>query len=130
MKTPRVRLYIRVRQSDGRNFYHDSAWNRNGTLRANSALVDGQPEHHPEGVYYLRSLRGGQRLCESVGREPDGDLTALRNTEHDLHAITLGRKAPDPPPVRSSIVLEPNPKSAPTPLPQPVVTPATSTPFR
>jgi hypothetical protein len=42
VKTPKVRLYIRVRRSDGRYAYHDPAWNRNRTLRANYALVN----HH------------------------------------------------------------------------------------
>jgi len=128
VKTPKVRLYIRVRQSDGRYAYHDPAWNRNRTLRANYALIDGLPEHHPEGMYYLRFLRGGRRLWESVGPEPDGALTALRNTEHDLDAITLGRKATNSSPVPFSIAFAPTARSAPTPLPHPVAAPTTSTP--
>jgi integrase/recombinase XerD len=128
VKTPKVRLYIRVRHSDRRYAYHDPAWNRNRTLRAHYALVDGQPEHHPEGVYYLRFLRGGRRLWESVGSEPDGALSALRNTEHDLDAIALGRKVLDPLPTPISTALAPNTKSAPAPLPSPVATPTTGPP--
>ena len=114
MKTPKVRLYMRVRRSDGRYSYLDPAWNRNRTLKAGYALVDGQPEYHPGAVYYLRFLRGGRRLWEAVGTEPDRALTALRNTEHDLGAITLGR-IPDslPAPV-------PMPSPIPAPAPEPV----------
>ena len=87
MKAPKVRLYIRVRQPDGRYSYLDPAWNRNRTLRAGYALVDGQPEHHPEAVYYLRFLRGDKRVWQSVGAQPDQAVVALRNTEHDLDSM-------------------------------------------
>ena len=66
MKAPKVRLYIRVRQSDGRYSYLDPAWNRNRTLRAGYALVAGLPEHHPEAVHYLRFLQGDKRVWQSV----------------------------------------------------------------
>jgi integrase/recombinase XerD len=71
----------------------DPAWNRNRTLRARYALLDGQPEHHPEGVYYLRFLRDGNRVWEAVGSDVDTAVVSLRNTEHDLQAISLGRNA-------------------------------------
>lgn len=61
MRTPKVRLYIRVRLSAGHYSYLDPAWNKNRTLRAGYALVEGQPEHHPEGIYYLRFRRGKKR---------------------------------------------------------------------
>ena len=78
MRPPRVRLYIRVRQSDGRYSYHDPAGDRNRTLRANYALVDGKLEHHREEVHYLHFLRGGKRAWQPVGSEPDRAPAALR----------------------------------------------------
>lgn len=96
MRTPTVRLYIRIRRADGSYAYADPAWNRNRTLRAGYALVSGNPESHPEASYYLRFLSGKKRVWQSVGTEPDAALAALRNKEHDLQAIALGRSAPEP----------------------------------
>jgi len=96
VRTPTVRLYIRIRHADGIYAYTDPGWNKNRTLRAGYAIVDGKPESHPEGVYYLRFLRGSKRVWQSVGMEPDAALAALRNQEHDLQAIALGRCAPEP----------------------------------
>ena len=95
MKTPKVRLYIRIRRSGGSYAYVDPAWNKNRTLRAGYAVVDGGHESHPEGVYYLRFLCGNKRVWQSIGTEPDAALAALRNKEHDLQAIFLGRSAPE-----------------------------------
>ena len=67
MRSPKVRLYIRVRLRDGRYAYRDPIWNRNRTLRAGYALIGGQPEVHPEGIYYLRFLRGEKRVWRAVG---------------------------------------------------------------
>lgn len=36
-------------------------WNRNRTLGAGYAVMNGRPESHSEGVYYLRFLRGGKQ---------------------------------------------------------------------
>ncbi|HEY1984240.1 MAG TPA: site-specific integrase [Terracidiphilus sp.] len=96
MKSPTVRLYIRIRRADGDYAYADPVWNRNRTLRAGYAILNGRPEAHPEGTYYLRFLRGKKRVWQSVGSESDAVLAALRNKEHDLQAIALGRSAPEP----------------------------------
>jgi integrase/recombinase XerD len=56
VRTPKVRLYIRIRRPDGRHAYLDPVWNRNHTLRAGYAMVEGKPEYHPSGIYYLRFL--------------------------------------------------------------------------
>jgi integrase len=68
--------------------FAEPAWNRNRTLRAGYAKLDAK--HHPEGLYYLRFLRAGKRVWESVGREPDAALVALRKTEHELQSMCLG----------------------------------------
>lgn len=108
MKSPKVRLYIRVRLSDGRSSYADPAWNRNRTLRAGYALVDGLQECHPEGVYYLRYLRDGKRRWHAVGPDADSAIVALRNTEHDLQAVGLGFHAPKARPVEAGISAAPD----------------------
>ena len=81
---PRVRLYIRIRRAKGSYAYADPAWNLNRTLRAGYAMVSGEPEPHPEGVYYLRFLSRKKRVWQSVGTESDAALAALRVKEHDL----------------------------------------------
>jgi integrase/recombinase XerD len=111
VKAPKVRLYIRVRVARGKYSFQDPAWNRNRTLRAACALVDGQPQHHPEGVYYLRYMHGRKRVWHAVGTDGDAALVALTNKEHDLQAVRLGRSAreqsPDQPvPVRLDSAIE------------------------
>jgi hypothetical protein len=91
LKTRKVRWYVRVRRPDGRDAFVDPIWNRNRTLRAGYALVRGQPEQHPKACYYLRYLRGGRPVWQSVGSDPDAALAALRNTQHTLEAVSLGR---------------------------------------
>ncbi len=93
MKTTlKVRLYVRIRRSDGRDAFVEPAWNRNRTLRGGHALVLGQPEHHPESCYYLRYLRNGKRAWESVGTDPEIALVALRKTQHHLESMNLARE--------------------------------------
>lgn len=100
MRTPKVRLYIRVRSAGGKYTFHDPVWNKNRTLRAAYALVNRQPEYHPEGVYYLRYLHGTKRIWHAVGLDADAALVACQNKEHDLWAVRLGRLAePSPQPV-------------------------------
>lgn len=59
MRTPKVRLYIRVRLNSGKYSYQDPCWNKNRTLKSGYALVQDRPAHHPEGVFYLH----GYRVC-------------------------------------------------------------------
>lgn len=74
----------------------DPVWNKNRTRRSGYALTEGQPEQHPEGVYYLRYLRDGKGVWQPVGQSADAAIIALRNTEHDLQSIALGRRTPTP----------------------------------
>jgi hypothetical protein len=67
---PRVRLYIRIRRAKGSYAYADPAWNLNRTLRAGYAMVSGEPEPHPEGVYYLRFLSRKKRVGSRLGLSP------------------------------------------------------------
>lgn len=110
MRTPKVRLYIRVRLCDGRHAYQAPVWNRNRTLRPGYAMVGEQPEFHPEGIYYLRFLRGCKRIRRAIGPDADAAIVALQNTEHDLRSISLGRSA-------AGFTPQLAPDSAPSPAP-------------
>jgi integrase len=74
-------------------------------------LVAGKPEHYRDAAYYLRFLRDGKRVWQWVGRDPDRALSALRNTEHDLHCAALGREMQDVPRSVESPEPKPLPKS-------------------
>ena len=92
MRKLKVQLYIRVRLSSGQFAYVKPVWNRNETLREGYALIRSRPEAHPEGIYYLRFLEGGKRKWIAVGTAADGAKAALQNKQHDLNAVSLGRK--------------------------------------
>jgi len=65
----KVRLYLRVRLADGNRKYTDPLYAANGRVKPFYALVNGNAEHHPEGVYYLRYLEQGKRVWEHVGAD-------------------------------------------------------------
>jgi hypothetical protein len=54
------------------------------------AIVGGNPEHHPEEVYVLRSRRGDKRVWESVGSNPQLALIAKLERERYVEARTAG----------------------------------------
>jgi hypothetical protein len=53
-----------------------SLFSSNGKLKPLYAVVDGKPEHHPEGVYNLRYLKAGKRVWDAVGADPQLAVTA------------------------------------------------------
>jgi hypothetical protein len=69
MPAPTVRLKIRVKLSNGSRAYIDPVF-ASDKIKPMYGLVNGKPQHHPEGVYHLRYLKGGNRVWESVRREP------------------------------------------------------------
>jgi hypothetical protein len=86
----KVRLYVRVQLSDGNRQYVDPVCAANGKLKPLYAVVDGKPEHHPEGVYHLRYLENGKRIWESVGTDAPSALTARLKKERTLGAKEAG----------------------------------------
>lgn len=82
----RARLYIRVRLKDGRHPFVEPVYSANNKIKPQYALVDGKPEHHPEGSYYLRYLRNGKRVWEPVGDDASTAVTALRKRNAILGA--------------------------------------------
>jgi hypothetical protein len=95
MPASTVRLKIRVKLPSGSRAYVDPVFSSNNKLKPLYGLVDGKPRHHPEGVYHLRYVKGGRRVWESVGNDPQVALTAQLRVEHRLQAVALGLAAPD-----------------------------------
>ena len=91
-----VSLYIRIRTASGRHPYVQPVYVNSGRLKPFCAMVDGQPEHHPEGVYYLRFLRDGKRVWEAVGSEPAQALAKLSRREKIQDAIAAGVQVIEP----------------------------------
>jgi integrase/recombinase XerD len=96
MPVPAVRLKIRVRLSNGSRPYVDPVFSSNGKLKPLYAVVNGKPEHHPEGVYNLRYVKADKRVWDAVGTDAQLAMTAKLRVEHKLQAISLGIADPDP----------------------------------
>jgi integrase/recombinase XerD len=91
----KVRLYIRVRLANGKRQYADPVFAANGKLKPSYAVVNGNPEHHPEGVYYLRYLKHGKRVWENVGTDDPSAMTSRLKRERILAAQASGVEIPD-----------------------------------
>jgi integrase len=62
----------------------------NGRVKPDTVLVNGKPERHPEGSYYLEWREGAKRVRLSVGKDA-ADATARRmRKEAELNAINNG----------------------------------------
>jgi hypothetical protein len=68
VKVPVVRLKIRARLTDGSPFL-DPVPTAKGKLKPLHALINGKPEHHPQGIYFLRYARNNKRVWEAVGND-------------------------------------------------------------
>lgn len=63
-------LYIRITTADGRKSYCKPVYLSKGRLKSQYAMVNGEPEHHPEGVYYLRfGVDGGKQQFVQIGKD-------------------------------------------------------------
>ena len=62
----------------------------NGRIKPDTVLVNGKPEHHGEGAYYLEWREGSKRIRQSVGNDA-ADATARRlRKEAELNAVNNG----------------------------------------
>jgi integrase/recombinase XerD len=78
-------LYIRITTKYGRNSYCKPVYLSKGRLKPHYAMVDGEPEHHPEGVYYIRfGTGGGKQRFESVGMDAFVALDKLGEAQRGL----------------------------------------------
>ena len=90
MKSKAVRLYIRVRRSDGSRPYLKPVFAANGRLRPHFAIVDGQPQHCPGAIYSLRYASDGKRVWEDVGADAQLALLAKERKQRAMDAQAAG----------------------------------------
>ena len=63
-------LYIRITQN-GKSSFCKPVYQSKGRLKPQYAMVDGEPEHHKEGVYHVRfGADGGKQQYALVGKDP------------------------------------------------------------
>lgn len=62
----------------------------NGRIRPDLVLVNGQPERHPEGAYYLEWREKGHRVRLSVGKDAQDAAARRQRKEAELHALNNG----------------------------------------
>jgi integrase/recombinase XerD len=62
-----VNLTKRVLTAKGPR-YCPVAFSANGRVKPDVVIIDGKPEHHPEGSYYLEWREGSKRVRLSVGK--------------------------------------------------------------
>jgi integrase/recombinase XerD len=87
----KVTLLLRCRLAEGASRKMlKPVYAANGKLKPLFALVNGKPEHHPEGVYQLRYQVNGRRVFETLGSDPAEALTALKRRELLLQSEELG----------------------------------------
>jgi hypothetical protein len=78
-------LYIRITTADGKRRYCKAAYQTKGRLKPPYAMVCGEPEHHKEGVYYVRfGADGGKQQFVLVGRDPFVALDKLEEKKRWL----------------------------------------------
>jgi integrase/recombinase XerD len=62
----------------------------NGRIRPDVVLVNGKPEKHPEGAYYLEWREKGKRVRLSVGKDAQDAAARGQRKEAELHALNHG----------------------------------------
>jgi len=62
----------------------------NGRIRPDVVLVNGQPERHPEGAYYLEWREKGRRIRLSVGNDAQDAASRRDRKEAELNALNKG----------------------------------------
>gem|GEM_PF-268397 len=90
MRTRNVNLLLRIRETDGKRSYKCPVIAANGKLKPLYAVVNGKPEHHPEGVYCLRYSKSGKRVWEEVGKDAGKAITEKLKREQIFRAQELG----------------------------------------
>jgi integrase/recombinase XerD len=84
-----VNVTKRVRTTKGPR-YCPVVLSANGRVKPDAVVVDGKPERHPEGSYYLEWREGSKRVRLSVGNNA-ADATARRlRKEAELNAVNNG----------------------------------------
>jgi len=86
----KVQLYLRVRLPNGKRYFAKAAYAANGRIKPFYCIVHKQLEHHSEGVYHLRYVRGDKRVWESLGTDAYAAITAQLKKEKAVAAKAAG----------------------------------------
>ena len=62
----------------------------NGRVKPDIVLVNGKPEHHSEGCYYIEWRESGKRKRLSVGKDPQDAAARRLRKEAELNAVNNG----------------------------------------
>src|SRR5215470_16816097 len=62
----------------------------NGRVKPDIVLVNGRPENHPEGSYYLEWRHNGKRIRLSVGKDPQDAAARRLRKQAELNAVNNG----------------------------------------
>jgi integrase/recombinase XerD len=84
-----VNLTKRVRTSAGLR-YCPVVLSANGRVKPDAVLVNGKPELHPEGAYYLEWSEGSKRVRLSVGKDAADAVARRMRKEAELNAVNHG----------------------------------------
>ena len=84
-----VNLTKRVQTSKGPR-YCPVVLSPNGRVKPDLVIVNGQPERHSEGAYYLEWRENGRRIRLSVGKDPQDAAARRLRKEAELNALNQG----------------------------------------
>src|SRR5690348_18366369 len=88
-KAKEVNLTKRVQTPRGMR-YCAVVLSANGRVKPDLVLVDGKPEKHAEGAYYLEWREKGRRIRLSVGNDAQDAAARRQRKEAELHALNNG----------------------------------------
>src|ERR1017187_9177027 len=84
-----VNLTKRIRTSAGLR-YCPVVLSANGRVKPDGVLVNGKPERHTEGAYYLEWSEGSKRIRLSVGKDAADADARRRRKAAELNAVNNG----------------------------------------
>ena len=84
-----VNLTKRVQTSKGLR-YCPVVLSANGRVKPDLVIVNGHPERHSEGAYYLEWRENGRRIRLSVGKDPQDASARRLRKEAELNALNQG----------------------------------------
>jgi hypothetical protein len=86
-----VSLYIRIKTEDGKKPFCQPVYLTKGRLRPLYAVVDGEHQHRPEGIYYMRfGTEDGKQQMVPLGNDPYVALDKLAAQERYLRDRARG----------------------------------------
>ena len=102
-------LYIRI-TSNGKDSYRKPVYQSTGRLKPQYAMVNGEPEYHEEGVYYVRfGTDDGKQPFVLVGKDPYIALDKLAEKQRwlrDREREVVPQAPPNSKPQNSRLTIE------------------------